>query len=58
MDRLPDTLLELGLRLRVRRPAKSASTDVDGDEYFVDLLLFHTDWVRYSSTVIANCSPP
>lgn len=45
MDRLQDTLLELGTGLAF--VGRQVRFDVDGDEFFVDLLLFHTDLVRY-----------
>lgn len=45
MDKLQDTLLELGTGFAF--VGRQVRFDVDGDEFFVDLLLFHTELVRY-----------
>ena len=45
MNRLQDTLLELGKGFAF--VGRQVRFDVDGDEFFVDILLFHTDLVRY-----------
>jgi len=45
MDRLQETLLELGKGFAF--VGRQVRFDVDGDEFFVDILLFHTDLVRY-----------
>lgn len=45
MDRLQDTLLELGSGFAF--VGRQVRLDVGGDEFFVDLLLFHVVQLRY-----------
>jgi nuclease YhcG-like protein len=45
MDRLQDTLMELGRGFAF--VGRQVPLDVDGDEFFVDLLFFHVEQLRY-----------
>ncbi len=46
MDRLQETLLELGSGFAF--VGRQVRLDVDGDEFFIDLLLFHVVQLRYA----------
>ncbi|RBY83556.1 DUF1016 domain-containing protein [Geodermatophilus sp. TF02-6] len=45
MDRLQDTLMELGRGFAF--VGRQVPLDVDGDEFFIDLLFFHVEQLRY-----------
>ncbi|WP_414171915.1 PDDEXK nuclease domain-containing protein [Clavibacter tessellarius] len=45
MDRIVDTLRELGAGFAF--VGRQVHFDVDGDDFYVDLLFFHTEQLRY-----------